>query len=151
MCLNYSKDDTEQLIKSCKRSGKTYIICYKIVLKYSPGVISSPFQTCYEWNGGWNYATEETYSHSHNKREMLSCRLDPTNSYISDNNTIHKGLHVYRYKKDAVNDGLFDDRIIKVKCYIKDMLGASTTGFCGTKSIVFRKVWVDKKELEKIT
>ncbi len=137
MCLIYNSEETEKLKQKCKKNKKTFIICYKMVRWNS---ILSHIQSWlfyHVWNGGWNHAHEKPY-----KREELK-----------NDEHIECGIHVYTTKKFAIRmkrgysnfDGY---TILPVKCYIKDLIGIDYRQ--DVKNAVFTKVWVDKKEIDKI-
>ena len=138
MCLEYSKFATDKLLKSCKKSKKTYIICYKVLHKCPTGRIISPVYKPYTWKGGWNYGKYGNYVKIKKPYKVFY--------KVSRTNYIDAGIHVYTTKAEAKNSwwyyGENDTIIIPVKCYLKDIIGCSEN-----KEAVFAKVWVNKSDI----
>ena len=132
MCLYYDEKATRKFREKCKRGGKTFVKFYKVVHYdyYGKGEIRSIVYN-HRWSGGWNYA---------NKIPVKIKTL------IIDSN-IHEGIHVYTTRKEAREHTYGCRRILPAKCYIKDLIGKDSEY---KKRAVFTKVWVDKKELDKI-
>ena len=144
MCLVYDKKETEKLIAKCKKNKKTFVKCYKIVRWNSLLSYVQSYLYNHVWEGGWNHATGVAL---YKQRELI------------DEERMQYGIHVYTTKKNVITkkcgyNGLYGFCILPVKCYIKDIIGVSTPFRYLEKEIfqeaVFTKVWVDKKELDKI-
>ena len=139
MCLIYSKEETDSLIEKCKENKKTFITYYKVVQWNCVLRHTQSYLYHHVWSGGWNHANIKHY-----KREKLK-----------DDDYIEYGIHVYIAKQDAIDmknywncDNTNAYTILPVKCYIKDIVGVGYR--LHGKDAVFTKVWVDKKELDKI-
>jgi hypothetical protein len=114
MCLYNDYDKAVKFVEKQKKLGKKYIWAWKVVNanNYSPLFI-------HQWKVGENKSNSRYIG-------------------LSKQKNIHHGFHVYLCRDQArkwINEW---EKIIKVKCYIKDLIGISILD----KEAVFSKVVV---------
>jgi hypothetical protein len=124
--MTYYPDVTENFKKEL--ASTKYIYCYKIV-QLQKNKLVGLYYSNYTYRGGWNKSNRKT--------------TKPT-PYIG------RGIHVYIDKPDKI---LYNNqKLIRVKCYIKDLIGCGfysfTSNYKRPYMSVFTKVWIDKKEID---
>lgn len=125
MCLDNSKEDVEKFIKKCKSQNKTYIWVYKYVSFYKNNLVG-PYRNRYKYKVGWNRSSSKRTSPYYK------------NQYVS------LGIHVA-----SKPNMYYLGELIKVKCYLKDLIGVSQMYVSG-REFVFSKIWIPKKEYDKV-
>lgn len=132
MCLYVNNEATEKLKKRMKQNGE-WLYLYKVV---NLGNFLTKLQSCfnrdYHWDGGWNKA-----------KGKLEKNIHKGYCGASDLISIEGGaIHVYTTRKKARRMRMWNtDSIIKVKCFLKDLIEAGDD-----KDACFKKVWLDKEE-----
>lgn len=112
MCLRSSADSTQELLK---RPG-SYIYAYKLVRVTGGGLDSIHFG--HNWKPGVNK--------SNYKGKKLTWAKD---------GVVRRGIHVFLHKPH--HDCCYGNRaIIRVKCYLRDLIGASGSHAAFTKVIL---------------
>lgn len=132
MCLANSKDDVKKFIKKYKEKNKTYVWLYKRV-EFDGKNLIGVHRSKYKYKAGWNKS---------NSRRKTPCY---------ENINISLGIHVSNKVMSSFG------KPIKVKCYIKDLIGVSEPypDYCsgnlgGYQELVFSKIWIPKKTYDKI-
>ena len=123
MCLDYSVEETKQLLK--RFGKKEYIYLWKTISRTN----HSPYQYT-KINAGWYKA---------DVKQKLYLECEHTNE-----EAIFKGIHVYRNRDRARRYTSQHEYYIKVKCYKKDLVAAGDA-----EDAVFNKIWIDKSQLRK--
>jgi hypothetical protein len=117
MCFTISSSEREKLVKRFQRNnGVLYL--WKILTRNND---STYFY--HRWKGGWN-----------------KCG----NGLFSQDGQAKVGLYVYLTRERARLDKAdkLSEKIVRVRCHLKDLL------FTDGVSATFTKCWVDKKELK---
>lgn len=124
MCLYNSKVAVENFIKKCKIRNKKYVWMYKN-FDCKNNVLIGMHRTNYKYKPGWNKSNSKRTSPYYETRD------------------ISLGIHVTKgliYYSDCVS--------IKVKCYLKDLIGVSDD-YGRYRELVFSKIWIPKKSYDK--
>jgi hypothetical protein len=123
MCLFYSKENTQKLLKNKSKRGRRYIWAHKIV-KTNNGGLLSPF--CHiPISPGTIYKSD---------RHIKKATQDDRDS----GNRIHRGIHVFLNKDLACL--MFDEYWIMVRCYLKDLVAVGDM-----QDAVFMRIYIPKK------
>jgi hypothetical protein len=132
MCLVNSKDDVKKFIKKYKEKNKTYVWLYKRV-EFDGKNLIGIHRSKYKYKAGWNKS---------NSKRKTPCY---------ENANISLGIHVSNKVISSLGIP------IKVKCYIKDLIGVSelysdnySNTWRGYQELVFSKIWIPKKTYDKI-
>ncbi|RJQ27106.1 hypothetical protein C4577_02175 [Candidatus Parcubacteria bacterium] len=129
-------------VKKLLRIKQKFVWGYKVLRKYDEGgryrggvwesgaSLSSPYFDYYEWKPGVNKSNSRM-------KDVCTSRKD-----------IYKGIHVYLVKDIAMREKDNYEVIVKVKCELKDLLGAKFHGEDITKyqRAVFRQVYLPNTE-----
>jgi len=114
MCLYNNYEAAVQFVKKYKKLKKEYIWAWKVISYWNKSIYYN-----YKWKIGVNKA--ETRAKS-----------------ISKNGVVYNGIHVCLTKERVIGILYYSRKLIKVKCYIKDLIGYSPEA----KEAVFSKVYV---------
>ncbi len=129
MCLYNNPHSVEKLLKTKRNS----FYAYKVVRCPNNKAVISWWQAYYIWHGGYNKAI------------LLGTEVCSTKTDI-----IHNGIHVYVTRDKARHARKYTyhfssyAKILRVKCYKKDLLGADLLN----GEAVFKKVYVSKADLD---
>jgi len=127
MCLVNDPKEVRRLIKNgkCGKYGlREYIIGYKVVIKHK-NYIKSMYKQ-YGWIPGWNIS---------DSLKTKPCYKDCF---------IYQGIHVYLSLEKAQNCVRKNRKLMPVKCYISDLIGANST------EAVFSQVYVQPHIFNKL-
>ena len=119
------------------KSGQRYVIGYKVVLKSFRGCIVGPYRAGYYYKIGENKS---------------NCRKRTKGYYRDNNKRISHGIHVL-LSEEAAEQLIREEfyvghaslKIIRVRCYLGDLLGVSENG----SRAVFRSIYISENEFRK--
>ena len=125
MCCEADKQSSDEFYEILKKEGWVWGYKYVVIVTNQPIKITSYYHFNHIWKPGWNKCNGKIRTYKNRK-------------YITE---IYQGIHVYRESKFC--DGYHNSNM-KVKCYLKDFVGADKS------SAVFTKVYLLKEEYDRV-
>ena len=125
MCCYSKPKYVEALQKRISKNKEKWIYAYKVIIVTNLNnatCLSSIYYSRHYWQLGWNIA-------------------DVTQDLSDSYSQIYHGIHVYLGYKIAIKD--YKERLVRVKCYLDDLVGADKT------TAVFNKVYLPKTQYEQ--
>lgn len=134
MCCHADVKSTKVVLNKLNKNQGKWIWGYKVLYKDDTGLNSSIYS--YIWKPRWN---------------LSNCKRKTT---VKRDTQLTTGIHIYLNKNDAENE-IFDecDRLVAVKCYLDDFIGAESDFDSNDKFIpmtaVFKKVYLPENQYKK--
>jgi len=136
MCLVATEQNILNAEKTRKIPGKIYAwkLLYGEASSGKSVVLVSKFWD-YIWKPGWNKSDRQSLELSTNEKRQLQER---------DNAQIHRGIHVFLNRKDAMRYCGFSYKVVRVECYNKDLVARGKRW--EHKEAVYMKVFLARDE-----